>query len=81
MAEFTKAQKQLQDRIRDILYYNGAGAMSVTYADALMEIPLIASSPRMAKLLERLVRDGWNASISEEAKKILALVEGKETAQ
>lgn len=32
---------------------------------------LIAASPRMADLLERLVNNGWNASISEEAKEIL----------
>lgn len=32
---------------------------------------LIAASPRMARLLERLVNDGWNASISEEAREIL----------
>ena len=38
---------------------------------------LIVSSPRMANLLERLVNDGWNASISEEAKEILQSVEGE----
>ena len=32
---------------------------------------LIAAAPRMAQLLERLVNDGWNANISEEAKEIL----------
>ncbi len=32
---------------------------------------LIAQSPRMADLLERLVKNGWNAGISEEAKEIL----------
>ena len=32
---------------------------------------LIAQSPRMYRLLERLVNDGWNANISEEAKEII----------
>jgi len=32
---------------------------------------LIAVAPRMAQLLEVLVNDGWNASVSEEAKEIL----------
>jgi len=37
---------------------------------------LIAQSPRMADLLERLINDGWNASISVEAVEILDAVEG-----
>lgn len=32
---------------------------------------LIAASPRMAKLLERLVENGWDVSISKEAEEIL----------
>ena len=35
---------------------------------------LIAQAPRMAKLLEYLVNNGWNASVSEEAKEILATI-------
>ena len=35
---------------------------------------LIAAGPRMAQLLERLVKEGWNASISEEAKEILQTI-------
>ena len=33
---------------------------------------LIAQSPKMAGLLQRLVNDGWNAGISEEAREILS---------
>jgi len=36
---------------------------------------LIAQSPRMAELLKRLVKDGWNAYISEEAEEILKNME------
>ena len=32
---------------------------------------LIAAAPRMAKLLEYIVNNGWNASVSEEAREIL----------
>jgi len=32
---------------------------------------LDAAAPDMARLLERLINNGWNASISEEAKDIL----------
>ena len=32
---------------------------------------LFAAAPDMADLLERLVNNGWDANISEEAKKIL----------
>lgn len=39
--------------------------------EAIANANLIAVSPRMAQLLERLVKDGWNASISEEARVIL----------
>ncbi len=35
---------------------------------------LIAAAPKMAQLLERLVNDGWNTGISEEAKEILATI-------
>ena len=39
--------------------------------EAIANAHLIAASPRMANLLERLVNDGWNASISEEAEALL----------
>ena len=39
--------------------------------DAEANAHLIAQSPRMAKLLLRLVNDGWSASISMEAKEII----------
>lgn len=35
---------------------------------------LIAASPRMADLLQRLVDNGWNASISDEAREILQMM-------
>lgn len=41
------------------------------YEEAKTNANLIAASPRMAELLQRLVNDGWSASISEEAKEIL----------
>lgn len=40
-------------------------------SEAKANAHLIAASPRMADLLQRLVIDGWSASISEEAKEIL----------
>lgn len=43
------------------------GSMEEQKANAL----LFAASPRMAELLERLVNEGWSASISEEAEEIL----------
>jgi len=36
---------------------------------------LIAASPQMAKLLQRLVNDGWSADVSMEAKEILEMLD------
>ncbi len=41
----------------------------VPYSEA--NANLIAKSPRMAELLQRLVNNGWSASISIEAKEII----------
>ena len=38
---------------------------------------LIAKSPQMIELLQRLVNDGWSASISMEAGEIVSELEGK----
>ena len=45
--------------------------------ETLANANLIAAAPRMAKLLERLVNDGWNAGISEEAQEILFNIKGR----
>ena len=38
---------------------------------------LIASAPRMARLLEYLVDNGWNSGVGEEAKEILDIIKQK----
>ncbi len=43
----------------------------IAYAFGEANAHLIAIAPNMAKLLGNLVSNGWNASVSEEAKAIL----------
>ena len=54
--EYTKGEQILRDKIRDKVYYNGVGAMSVTYADAIMEIPEIKTLPAMYEALGEICR-------------------------
>lgn len=52
-----------------------------TKAERLANAHLIAVSPRMAELLQRLVKDGWSASISTEAQEIIQSLDLMELAK
>ena len=55
MTDFTKGEQELRDKIRDKCYYNGAGRMAETYADAIIGIPQVkASSDTYEALLTAL---------------------------
>ena len=42
-----------------------------TKEEELANANLIAAAPRMARLLEHLANNGWNAGVTEEAREIL----------
>ncbi|KKN64730.1 hypothetical protein LCGC14_0488620 [marine sediment metagenome] len=74
-----KPTKWLQGRGFNVFSEEGGFVASVpmnvglehTIMEAAANANLIASSPRMASLLQKLVDDGWSASISEEARDTL----------
>ena len=62
-------------------YGTGKVICEISNTDSLEAVAnayLIAKSPCMAELLQRLVDDGWNAGISEEAQEILKALAGVE---
>ena len=80
MANYTKGEWKLTitEQGWDIVgeHHRIAYYGSTQNPDYVANAHLIAAAPRMAKLLEYLVDEGWNAGVTEEAKEILAIVKG-----